>query len=86
MSFEIKHLKYSSWEKKIDGFIKIKTFLCEKHLREWNGKPHVRKRLSKHTYKELWENSTLKNKKKDEPIWELESEEISHQRRHTDGK
>ena len=43
MSFEIKHLKYSSWEKKIDGFIKIKTFLCEKHLREWNGKPHVKK-------------------------------------------
>lgn len=47
MSFEIKHLKYNSWGKKIDGFIKMETFLCEKHLRERNGKPHARKKLIK---------------------------------------
>ena len=71
--------------KKIDGFIKMETFLCEKHLRERNGKPHARKKdYQKHTYKELCKNSTLK--KKDQPIWELESEEIPLQRRHTDGK
>ena len=53
--------------KKIDGFIKMENFLCEKHLRERNGKPHARKKdYQKHTYKELCKNSTLK--KKDQPI------------------
>ena len=37
----------------------LKWKLCEKHLRERNGKPHARKKdYQKHTYKELCKNST----------------------------